>query len=77
VKEVAVSFVRRIPLVEKQCVVCGKRFAGTKKSVYCSQACKSRANYQKHGEARRAHRREVYREQQSRETPNQPGAGKK
>lgn len=60
VKEVAVSFVRRIPLIKKQCATCGRTFTGTKKSVYCSQSCKSRANYLKHAEQRRRHRLEKY-----------------
>jgi len=61
VKEIAVSFVRRLPLIEKQCATCGRTFTGTKKSAYCSQACKSRANYLKHAEQRRQHRVEKYR----------------
>ena len=60
VREVAVSFVRRLPLIEKQCATCGRAFIGTKKGAYCSQACKSRANYLKHAEKRRRHRVEKY-----------------
>ena len=59
-KEVAVSFVRKLPLIEKQCTICGKTFTGIKKSAYCSQACKSRANYRRNAETYRAARREKY-----------------
>jgi hypothetical protein len=60
VKEVAVSFVRKLPLIEKQCTICGKKFTGIKKSAYCSPACKSRANYARNAEQYRAARREKY-----------------
>jgi len=60
VMEVAVSFVRKIPLIEKQCTVCGKTFTGTKKSAFCSVACKSRASYARHAEERRQTRMEKY-----------------
>jgi len=61
VKEIPVSFVRRMQLVEKACAVCGRTFTGTKKSVYCSLVCKNRANYERHaGEYRKA-RVEKYR----------------
>ena len=59
-KEIPVSFVRRMQLVDKACVVCGRTFSGTKKSTYCSQVCKNRANYLKHAGQRRADRREKY-----------------
>ena len=61
VKEIPVSFVRRMQLVEKACAVCGRTFTGTKKSVYCSQACKNRANYGRHAEEYRQQRVEKYR----------------
>jgi hypothetical protein len=60
VKEIPVSFVRRMQLLEKTCTVCGRVFTGTKKSVYCSQACKNRANYERHSEAYREMRRKSY-----------------
>jgi hypothetical protein len=60
VKEVVVSFVRKLPLMEKQCTICGKAFTGIKKSAYCSQACKSRANYQRNADQYRKARMEKY-----------------
>ena len=60
VKEVAVSFVRKLPLIEKQCAVCGKTFAGIKKSKYCSLACGNKAAYQRHAEQRRKERMAKY-----------------
>jgi hypothetical protein len=60
VREVAVSFVRKVPLIEKQCTICGKTFTGIKKSAYCSPACKSRANYQRNAEQYRKARMEKY-----------------
>ena len=60
-KEIPVSFVRRMQLVEKSCAVCGRTFTGTKKSVYCSQICKNRANYERHAHAYRQARMAKYR----------------
>lgn len=31
----------------KECVVCGVEFRGIKKAVYCSNACRQRAKYQR------------------------------
>ena len=65
VKEVAVSFVRRLTLEEKTCPVCNKKFEGVKKRKYCSRACQAKADYDRNAETYRAHRREVYRKQQN------------
>jgi hypothetical protein len=61
VKVVQVTMERRIPLSEKTCPVCEKRFMGAKLAKFCSQACKLKASYQRHAEERRAERRERYR----------------
>ena len=60
VMKITVSFVRKLPLIEKQCAVCGKTFTGTKKSAYCSTACKSRASYARHATEYRKARMEKY-----------------
>jgi hypothetical protein len=61
VKEVAVSFVRRLTLEEKTCPVCHKRFEGVKKRIYCSRACQAKADYVRNAEAYRASRMKSYR----------------
>lgn len=38
---------RHLPLLAKRCVVCRKRFKGTKQQVYCARACQNRAYYQR------------------------------
>lgn len=63
VKETPISFIRRTPLTEKRCKVCGKPFTGTARALYDTPACKQRANYQKHAEQYRAARMEKYRQQ--------------
>ena len=55
------QFVRRIPLEEKTCPVCGKAFVGPKRQICCSVSCQQKAIYQRHAEERRAKRRERYR----------------
>ena len=51
--------VRREPLVEKVCPMCGKTFMGLARQMYCSRLCQNRADYQRHAEQRRQHKREV------------------
>ena len=63
VKEIAVSFVRRMKLEEKVCPQCGKRFEGVKKRTYCSRACQAKADYERHAEQYRKARMESYRQQ--------------
>ena len=60
VKEVAVSFVRRLTLEEKTCPACNKRFEGVKKRIYCSRACRAKADYEKHADQYRKARVEKY-----------------
>lgn len=63
VKEIEVSFVRRLRLEEKACVVCGQKFTGTKKSKYCGKACQNKAFYERHGAELRRQRVKKYREE--------------
>ena len=65
VKEIPVSFVRRLPLVDKACAVCGRPFRGASTRTYCGLVCKNRANYRQHAEQRRAERREKYHAEKS------------
>jgi endogenous inhibitor of DNA gyrase (YacG/DUF329 family) len=60
VKEIAVSFIRRIRLEEKICPVCGKKFEGVRKRKYCSRACQAKADYERHAEEYRQARMEKY-----------------
>lgn len=60
VKEVAVSFVRRIRLEEKTCLVCGSKFIGPKKNLYCGRACQNKAHYERHAKEYRQARMEKY-----------------
>lgn len=60
VKEIAVSFIRRVRLEEKTCPVCGKKFEGVKKRKYCSRACQAKADYERHADAYRKARMEKY-----------------
>jgi len=63
VKEIPVSFVRRLKLEEKVCPQCGNRFEGVKKRTYCSRACQAKADYERHAEQYREARMEKYRAQ--------------
>lgn len=56
-----VTISRKLTQVEKPCPVCGCLFWGATMSRYCSRACKSRADYQRHVEERRQRRVEKYR----------------
>jgi hypothetical protein len=58
-----ITVTRRIVVEEKTCPSCGKRFVGPKVKKFCGRLCLNKASYQKHAEARRAHRRAVYHEQ--------------
>ena len=53
--------VRREPLLDKVCPVCGRAFRAVSKQRYDSPACRRAADYRRHAEKRRAHRRETYR----------------
>jgi hypothetical protein len=61
--------VRHYQLTEKACPVCRTTFLGTKKKTYCSRPCQNRADYGRHAEARREHRREYHRQQRAGEAP--------
>jgi hypothetical protein len=52
--------VRRKPLLDKVCPVCGRAFRGVSKQRYDSPTCLRRASYQRHAEERRAAERERY-----------------
>jgi hypothetical protein len=62
-KEVHVSFVRRFPLVEKVCPVCGEKFLGTKRAKYDRLACRQKANYARHAEKYSQYNLEKYHRQ--------------
>lgn len=62
-KVVEVTMKRRIPLLEKTCPQCGKRFLGEKRSIYCSKACAKRASYWRRPEVYRQKRLESYQRQ--------------
>jgi len=64
-KEIELAFIRKVKLVEKICPSCKRSFWGAKVKKYCSVSCANRANYERHAEARRADRRERYREEQA------------
>ena len=68
VKEVQVSYVRRLKLEEKTCPQCGQRFLGVKKRRYCSRACQAKADYARHAEQYRQARMESYRRRKSEST---------
>ncbi len=52
--------VRREPLFDKICLVCGNAFQGLRRRRYCSPHCYYRASYLRHAEERRAKRRALY-----------------
>ena len=66
VKEVTVSFVRRLKLEDKTCPQCGKAFEGVKKRKYCSRACQAKADYDRNAETYRLARMRRYQEQKER-----------
>ena len=53
--------VRREPVEDKTCPVCGRKFEGLRRQRYCSVNCANRASYARHAEKRRAEKREQYR----------------
>jgi Zn-finger nucleic acid-binding protein len=55
---------RKIRLEEKKCPQCQRYFKGRVNKTFCSRACVQKSSYERNAEARRAHRREVYRAQQ-------------
>ena len=65
VKEVAISFVRRLQIEEKTCPACKKRFQGIRKQTYCSPACRSNFHYALHADQLRQRRRDAYHRQKA------------
>jgi len=61
--EIARALAARRRREERTCAVCGTTFVGTVRARYCSRACASKADYQRHLEERRATRREHYQAQ--------------
>ena len=57
------TIVRREPLIDKKCPLCGREFTGISRQTFCSNACANQASYRRHAERRRAERRERYRAQ--------------
>lgn len=64
-REVAVSFVRKMTLETKVCPQCGKKFEGVKKRKYCTRACQAKADYERNAETYRTARMESYRRQKA------------
>jgi hypothetical protein len=59
---------RRLRYTERSCAVCGGAFVGWGRARFCSEPCRSKWDYEKHAEQRRASRRERYsRQKQERE----------
>ena len=63
--EIARAIAARRRREQRTCVVCGTRFEGTVRAQYCSRACASKADYQRHIDARRAARRARHQEQRA------------
>lgn len=61
VKIVKVTLERHIPLTEKTCAQCGKKFLGVKIQQYCTKACARKASYWRNPEAYRESRLKSYR----------------
>lgn len=66
-----ITVTRTLKLKEKTCPACQKRFMGPLVKKYCSRECLNRADYERNADARRAHRRAVYREQKGQEARTQ------
>ena len=56
--------VRREPVEDKTCPVCGRTFEGLRRQTYCSVNCANRASYARHAAKRRAEKRQQYRRKQ-------------
>lgn len=67
VKEVSVSYIRKVRLVEKTCPVCGKKFEGVKIRKFCSRPCQNKADYDRHAQEYRQARMERYRTERAAE----------
>lgn len=61
VKTIEVStYQRSYTLTEKSCPVCGLKFTGTPKARYDTNACRQKANYNRHATNYREAQREKY-----------------
>ena len=61
--ERTVTIQRTYRYTERTCASCGTTFEGWGRARYCSLACKNKADYEAHGEDRRAKRRDRYHRQ--------------
>lgn len=59
-RAVTMTVRRTVQQVQKPCPVCQTAFWGSPLRTYCSVACKSKANYERHSGAYRKARREKY-----------------
>ncbi len=62
------AYTRRVTLVEKTCPVCGKTFEGVKIRKFCSRACQTKADYERHADQYRTARMEKYHAEKQPET---------
>ena len=69
------TIVRREPLMDKTCPICGTAFTGLGRQTFCSLACANRASYRRHAERRRAERRERYRRTKAQPKEGSDGEG--
>jgi hypothetical protein len=56
---------RHVPLTEKTCPQCGKKFMGVKIQQYCSKPCAKKAAYQRNPDIYRESRMRSYRKKQA------------
>ena len=73
-KVVQVVVERHIPLEQKTCPGCEKKFIGAKVARYCSSACRNKAAYWRNPEAYRESRLKSYRKSKAEKVG---GPGKK
>ena len=60
-----ITYTRQVVIEKSTCPVCRKTFEGTGRRLYCSVSCRSKADYEKHGAARRKARLERYHTQKT------------
>jgi tRNA(Ile2) C34 agmatinyltransferase TiaS len=56
-----ITVTRRLKVRDAVCPVCGSTFRATGRGVYCTSACRVRADYARHGDERRRAAREAAR----------------
>jgi hypothetical protein len=69
--------IRREPLLDKVCPVCGRKFRGVSKQRYDRPACLRRASYERHAEERRAYQRDYQRRRKAPNTEEGEGNGER